>query len=88
MGRYVNDVCTITAGHILTLLQVSDQRDVVFRVREYQDYFPGSGHSLGGRRGPSKLLPSSTQQLLYHGKEAVGNERETSELPGMCPTSS
>lgn len=59
--------------------QLTDHRDVTFKPREYSDVFPGSGHQLGGDKGPSKLLPSGVE--LRHG--SVGcHEKETSVLPG------
>lgn len=59
--------------------QLTDCRDVTFKSREYSDIFPGSGHQLGGEKGPSKLLPSGIE--LRQG--SVGcHKKETSVLPG------
>ena len=60
--------------------QLTDNRGVTFKPREYMDIFPGSGRQLGGEKGPSKLLPSGAH-LRQNGKEAPA-EKETSVLPG------
>lgn len=51
-------------------------RDTAFKPRQYGDIFPGTGHHLGGKGAPSRLLPS-TQQARNGGVY-----KETSELPG------
>ena len=51
-------------------------RDTVFKPRQYGDIFHGTGHHLGGKEAPSRLLPS-TQQA-----KNGGLYKETSELPG------
>ena len=66
--------------------KLMDCRDVTFKPREYADIFPGSGHQLGGEKGPSRLLPSGTylrqggKGLQESASSACG--KETSVLPG------
>ena len=56
--------------------QLTDMRDTAFKPRQYGDIFPGTGHHLGGKGDPPRLLPS-TQQARNDGVF-----KETNELPG------
>ena len=58
-------------------LAVTDQRDVIFRQRS--TYFSGSGHLLGGEKGPSRLLPAGS--VLRTPPKSSGL-KEVWELPG------
>jgi len=50
-------------------------RDTVFKPRQYGNIFPGAGHHLGGKKAPSRLLPST--QVARDG----GHYKETSDRP-------
>ena len=61
-------------------LQISDQREVHFKQRPVLGDFPGSGHQLGGDKGPSRLLPAGSQLRTSPKPRAL---RETSQLVGQ-----
>ena len=65
-----------TVKLIYSNLQLTDMRDTAFKPKQYINIFPGTGHHLGGKGSPSRLLPS-TQQARNGGVY-----KETSELPG------
>ena len=61
-------------------LEVNDQRDVLYNIKnQVSSEFPGSGHLLGGDKGPSRLLPSGSLRASPQPREL----RETSELLGQ-----
>ena len=64
-------------------LMVHDHRDVIFKQKQLSD-FPGSGHLLGGDKGPSRLLPAGSE--LRSSPKPRGL-RETSTLIGHKPLS-
>lgn len=61
-------------------LKINDQRDVLFKQKAALGGFPGSGHHLGGDKGPSRLLPAGSQLRTSPKPRAL---RETSELVGQ-----
>ena len=65
-------------------LDINDQRDVVFRQKPAPGGFPGSGHMLGGDKGPSRLLPAASELRKFPQPRGL---RETTELMGQKPLS-
>lgn len=61
-------------------LEINDQRDVLYNMKNrVTSEFPGSGHLLGGDKGPSRLLPSGSLRASSQPRAL----RETSELLGQ-----
>lgn len=58
-------------------LAVSDQRDMFYTHKSTANYFPGSGKTLGGDRGPSRLIPAGSEL-----RAVPTGLKETSALPG------
>ncbi|XP_065906409.1 UBX domain-containing protein 11-like [Dysidea avara] len=58
-------------------LKVNDMRDTIFKSRQYGNIFPGTGHHLGGKKAPSRLLPSTKQA------RDGGHYKETSDRPTL-----
>ena len=59
-------------------LSINDKRDTWFHSRESQDHFPGTGHALGGCKGPSRLLPAG-----WEFRNPPNGMKVTSDLPGQ-----
>ena len=53
-------------------------RDTIFKPRQYGNIFPGTGHHLGGKKAPSRLLPST--EWARDG----GHYKETSDRPTLA----
>ena len=62
---------------LLHIKQVNDMRDTIFKSRQYGNIFPGTGHHLGGKKAPSRLLPSTKQA------RDGGHYKETSDRPTL-----
>lgn len=52
-------------------LQCTDHRVIVFHQKSVSSYFPGSGHMLGGDKGPSRLLPNGVAESTSHSLELL-----------------
>lgn len=64
-------------------LAINDQRDTTFHHKSVWSYFPGSGHHLGGDKGPSRLVPAGTVLRSSPKNKTRGSElKDTSELAG------
>ena len=59
-------------------LTVNDQRDVVYAQRSMHTYFPGSGYTLGGHEGHSRLVTAGV--TLQEPPPVPQGLRQTSEL--------
>ncbi|KAJ8027363.1 UBX domain-containing protein 11 [Holothuria leucospilota] len=72
-------------------IQLSDQRDTVFRDSRSREHFPGAGQLLGGEQIPSRLVPTNLDKTTNTDMDKDGTTHshagrplhQTSKPPGI-----